>query len=352
MMKPELSIIVPTLNEAETLPLLLHDLISQQDVDFEVIVSDGGSTDATTEVAENFFLESPLSGTCLSAPRGRGRQLNAGTGIARAEWLLFLHADSRLADQHQLQRALEFMRDHQKRTGTVAAAGRFALRFESEPGGNNFALFYYETKARLGRAGCIHGDQGMLIRKIFFDQVGPFRQDLPVMEDTTLAEQVRNQGEWLLLPSEVFTSARRFASEGWCARQTLNALMMNFLAIGWLDFFARAPEIYQQQDKTKPLQLAPFFRLIGELLSVMSARQRRSLWLATGAYVRGQAWQLGLALDCRKAYKKNAEHLRRAGPWLNWFDRWFDPLTNHRAGCAVTALLVRLWFARQLGRCP
>ncbi len=255
MMKPELSIIVPTLNEAETLPLLLHDLISQQNVDFEVIVSDGGSTDATTEVAENFFLESPLTGTCLSAPRGRGRQLNAGTGIARAEWLLFLHADSRLADQNQLRQALEFMQDHQKRTGTVAAAGRFALRFESEPGGNNFALFYYETKARLGRTGCIHGDQGMLIRKNFFDQVGPFREDLPVMEDTTLAEQVRNQGEWLLLPGEVFTSARRFVTEGWRARQTLNALMMNFLAIGWLDFFARAPEVYQQQDKTRPLQL-------------------------------------------------------------------------------------------------
>src|SRR5210317_1095245 len=175
-MKPELSIIVPTLNEAETLPLLLQDLISQQDVDFEVIVSDGGSTDATTEVAENFFLESPLAGTCLSAPRGRGRQLNAGTVIARAEWLLFLHADSRLAGQHQLQRALEFMQDHLRRTGKVAVAGRFALRFEPEPYGNNFALFYYETKARLGRAGCIHGDQGMLIRKTFFAQVGPFRQ--------------------------------------------------------------------------------------------------------------------------------------------------------------------------------
>jgi len=87
-------------------------------------------------------------------------------------------------------------------------------------------------------------------------------------------------------------------------------------------------------------------------LSVMSARQRRSLWLATGAYVRGQAWQLGLSLDCRKAYQNKAEHLQRPGPWLNWFDRWFDPLTNHRVGYAVTALLVRLWFARQLGRYP
>jgi len=213
-------------------------------------------------------------------------------------------------------------------------------------------LFYYETKARLGRAGCIHGDQGMLIRKAFFDQVGPFREDLPVMEDTTLAEQIRNQGEWLLLPGEIATSARRFEVEGWRARQTLNALMMNFLAIGWLDFFAMAPEVYRQQDKTRPLQLAPFYHLINELLSRMPSRQRRSLWMATGAYVRSQAWQLGLFLDCRKAYRNHAGHLRKPGRWLNWFDRWFDPLTNHRVGCAVTALLVRLWFARQLGRYP
>jgi len=126
--------------------------------------------------------------------------------------------------------------------------------------------------------------------------------------------------------------------------------MMNFLAGGWLDFFVKAPEIYQHQDKAEPLQLAPFYRLIQELLSKMNSRQRWSLWMATGAYVRGQAWQIGLALDCRKAYRSNLEHLQKPGRWLNWFDRWFEPLTNHRPGCFITALLVRLWFAVQLRR--
>lgn len=349
MLTSELSIIIPTLNEAETLPMLFSDLAGQKNVDIEIIVSDGGSVDSTIEVAKRFFSENDLSWTCLVGPKGRGRQLNAGAAAASSDWLLFLHADSRLPDCAQLQLALQYMRSYQDRTGT-AIAGRFALRFESASGGQSFGLFYYQTKARLGRAGCVHGDQGMLIRNSFFDQVGPFREDLPVMEDTTLAEQIRNQGKWLLLPGEIVTSARRFEIEGWRPRQTLNALMMNFLAVGWLDFFAKAPKVYQQQDKAGPLQLAPFYRLIDELLSKLTFRQRWSLWMATGTYVRGQAWQIGLVLDCRKAYRNNLDHLQKPGCWLNRFDRWFEPLTNHRIGCFVTALLVRLWFAVQLRR--
>lgn len=350
MRQPDLSIIVPTLNEASTLPLLFADLAGQKGIDVEVIVSDGGSADATAEVAKKFFAGKELSGTCLVGPAGRGRQLNAGAAAASADWLLFLHADSRLPDRSQLQRALNFMQNLQKRSGAETTAGRFALRFARQPGDHSFALFYYESKARLGRVGCIHGDQGMLFRKTFFAKVGPFREDLPVMEDTALAEQVRKLGEWLLLPGEIITSVRRFATEGWYARQTLNALMMNFLAIGWLDFFAKAPAVYQQQDNTRPLQLAPFYQLIDELLCCLPAQQSRALWRATGTYVRGQAWQIGLALDCRKAYRKNLEPLQRPGHWLNWFDRWFDPLTNHRLGCVIAGLLVRLWFVRQLRR--
>lgn len=351
MSQPDLSIIVPTLNEAQALPLLFADLAGQKGVALEVIVSDGGSADSTAEVAKKLFSAKDLSGTCLVGPAGRGRQLNAGAAAAGADWLLFLHADSRLPDQSQLLHSLKYLQDYQKKTGTDTSAGRFALRFEREPGDDSFALFYYESKAQLGRAGCVHGDQGMLCRKTFFDKVGPFREDLPVMEDTSLAEQVRQHGEWLLLPGEIITSARRFATEGWRARQTLNALMMNFLAIGWLDFFTKAPEVYQQQDKTCPLQLAPFFQLIDELLSLMPAQQSRALWLATGAYVRSQAWQLGLFLDCRMAYRKNLAPLQQPGRWLNCCDRWFDPLTNHRLGNLISALLVRFWFALQLRRC-
>ena len=120
---------------------------------------------------------------------------------------------------------------------------------------------------------------------------------------------------------------------------------MNFLAIGWYDFFAEAPRIYRQQAKTQALQLKPFFDLIAKLLGNMSRQRRCRLWMATAAYVRGQAWQIGLWLDCRKAYRQGL----REPPlnWVNWFDRWFDAVTDNCMGKFLTALLVRFWFMLQ-----
>lgn len=346
---PELSIIIPTLNEAELLPLLLSDLLLQQEINFEVIVTDGGSADATCTIADEFFSTQQLTGLCVNGPKGRGRQLNAGVGVAKAEWLLFLHADSRLGDVLQLRTAVDFMKQHLERQPQQVIAGRFVLNFDTQGLADNFGFYFYEAKARLGRPGCIHGDQGMLISKTSMRELGPFRQDLPVMEDTCFAEAVGACGQWLLLPGMITTSARRFQVEGFKTRQTLNALMMNFLAIGWLDFFVRAENLYRQQDRTQPLPLLPFFQLISDLLARMPRRQRWGIWYATGGYVRSQAWQLGFALDCRQAYRRGEDQGPRTTPWLNGFDRWFEPLTNHCPGRILTALLVRAWFAWQLG---
>jgi rSAM/selenodomain-associated transferase 2 len=348
MTPPELSIIIPTLNEAESLPLLLADLVQQREVAFEIVVSDGGSVDSTCTVAEDLLASGQLFGVCVVGPCGRGRQLNLGVKAAKADWLLFLHADSRIRDVFQLRKALDFICEYQQQQPGVMTAGRFSLEFDKRADENRFGLFYYEAKARLGRPGSIHGDQGMLMTRACLQEAGSFREDLPVMEDTSIAEVIRASGQWLLLPGVIVTSARRFQVEGINARQTLNALMMNFLAIGWFDFFLSAPEIYRQQDRTQPLQLLPFFMLIRDLLGKMPIRQRWGIWLATGGYVRSQAWQLGFALDCRKAYQQGAEPGQQTDAWLKWFDRWFEPLTNHCVGHVLTALLVRLWFSWQL----
>ncbi len=348
MSKFDLSIIIPVLNEAGSLPLLFSDLARQTGVPFEVIVADGDSTDATVSIAREWFDSGRLSGRCLTGPPGRGRQLNAGAKTATTEWLLFIHADSRLHDAQHLQKAMAYLASCQKTAGSDDLAGRFALSFETPGGQKGFGLNYYEIKARLGRVGCcIHGDQGMLIKRSFFNRIGPFREDLPVMEDTSLAEIIREQGQWVLLPVEIVTSARRFQTEGLKARQTLNALMMNFLSIGWLDFFVHAPELYRRQDKSAPLDLKPFFELIRELLNQLPLRDRLRLWLATGRYVRGQAWQLGLLLDCRRSSRDGNLNPQLNGSWLNWFDRWFDPVTDNLVGNVLSAMLVRSWFACQ-----
>ncbi len=348
MSLPELSIIIPTLNEADTLPLLLDDLGRQADINIQVIVSDGGSADATCERAETVFASGQLCGSCCRGPSGRGRQLNAGAMVAKSDWLLFLHADSRLDDPGQLKTALDVLTKHHEQSVSDSSAGRFALRFDAQERDADFGLYFYQAKAQLGRFGCIHGDQGMLMTKAFFQRVGPFREDLPVMEDTSLAEIIHTQGQWLLLPGEIVTSARRFRAEGIKARQTLNALMMNFRSIGWLEFFDKSPDLYRQQDRSQPLRLRPFFSLIRTLLDAMPFKDRWHLWMATGGYVRSQAWQIGLAMDCRRAFAQGLGPGEQGDRWLRWFDHSFEPMTNHVVGRAVTALLVRTWFSWQL----
>src|SRR3954462_14416162 len=83
-----LSVVIPTLNEADRLPGVLAALRSQAG---EIIVADGGSTDGTARIAQR------AGALIVEAPRGRGSQLRAASAAASADWLLFLHADCRLA---------------------------------------------------------------------------------------------------------------------------------------------------------------------------------------------------------------------------------------------------------------
>jgi hypothetical protein len=190
----------------------------------------------------------------------------------------------------------------------------------------------------------------LLLSRSFFTELGGFDEALPLLEDTRFAEAAREAGELLLLPAEIIASSRRFESEGLLPRQVLNALVMNFAAIGWDDFFRAAPEVYRRQDRTRPLELLPFLRLVRMLLQPLPRRARFRLWYGTGVYVRSQGWQLGFALDCRRNFRNGWASGAGPTPCLNRFDRWFDRLTDHPPGRLATALLVRAWFALTLLR--
>lgn len=349
---PELSIIVPTLNEAEALPGLFSMLTAQRDVAFEVILSDGGSTDGTVERAGRLGEEAPFACTVLKGERGRARQLNAGAGTARGETLLFLHADSFLVDSLALRRSLDALSAVIADGGDEKVAGHFALRFDRRDESPSPAYRYYEFKARLDRPGCTHGDQGFMLLCAFFRNVGPFDESLPLLEDTRLAEKIRSEGRWLLLPAEIRTSARRFETEGLYERQLLNALIMNFAAIGWDAFFRAVPGIYRGQDGAGRLRLHPFLNAIRELLRPLPWRERCRLWYETGRFVRANAWQLALALDVRRNFRRGVPLEEMTNPALDLFDRWFDRLTDHPPGRLVATALVRCWFfliCRRLG---
>lgn len=332
----ELSIIVPILNEAQQLPDFLQNLRTQRDVSFDVILCDGGSTDGSLE-----WLQFQAGVSVLVAAPGRGRQLNRGIAVARGQWLLLLHADSRFYDELALRHGLDWLR----RTGNVQVAGHFALSFRDMGEQSAGAYDFYQRKARLGRAETIHGDQGFLLHRQLAQRLGGLREDLPAMEDTDYAERLRQVGQWQLLPAEISTSARRFVAEGLWQRQLLGALLMCFRQIGWDEFFVQAPAVYRQQSRTDRLQLAPFFDLISELLKKRPFSERWRLWLATGNYVRGHAWQLLFAVDAWRARRQGRGLAATATPWLSFGEPIFDLLTDHPGGRFVTALLVRIWFS-------
>ncbi|GAB6082161.1 TIGR04283 family arsenosugar biosynthesis glycosyltransferase [Desulfuromonas carbonis] len=340
---PQLSIIVPLLNEEETLPGLLANLGGQYGVRIELILCDGGSTDGTLELCRQATAAPNVNARLVLSPAGRGQQMNAAARVATAATLLFLHADSRFSSPLALSEALAAYRRARSASGPGPLAGHFRLCF-SGPGADTAPYYFYSCKAQSGRPGTIHGDQGFLIGRKAFCEMGGFLESLPFLEDHRFAERVLATGDWLLLPAEILTSTRRFHREGLLQRQVLNALVMNFAAIGWELFFAEVPGLYRQQDTTAKLQLLPFLNRIRELLATLPVAERRRLWRRTGGYVRSQGWQLGLALDCRA--NRRAGHAPGAGPtpWLQWFDRWFEQITDHPPGRALTTVLVFCWF--------
>lgn len=344
MSAPELSIVVPVLNERETVSDLFETLASQQDVDFELLLVDGGSTDGTLDAAETQRSRLPRPMQLFSAPSGRAHQLNFGAGRAGADLLLFLHVDSLLPDPAALRRALDAYRTWREKEPALPLGGHFALEFRRANSPYSFGYYFWEWKARLARPGCTHGDQGLLLDRATFSRVGPFDPNALLAAETLLADRLREAGRLRLLPARLQTSARRFEIEGLAARQTLNALLMNFAAIGWDGYFAAARNIYRLQHDTARLELAPYLQLISAQLDQLEPGERRRLWLATGRYVRSQAWQIPFAIDARRAFRRGLKVDFCRTPCLAFHDRWFDLLTDNRIGYAFAALLTRVWF--------
>jgi rSAM/selenodomain-associated transferase 2 len=151
----------------------------------------------------------------LEAPRGRARQMNAGAAAARSDWLLFLHADSRLSSGWR--GAIE---EAHRGGSFVAGCYRFALDSPSA-----FArVVELGVRLRVALFGLPYGDQALFVRRKSFEDVGGFT-DLPIMEDVDFIRRMHREGSLFRSSRCVVTSARRWERDGWVSR-TLRHLVL------------------------------------------------------------------------------------------------------------------------------
>ena len=196
-MKPALSIVIPALNEAAGIEATLRALQPLRARGVELVLADGGSGDGTAALAR------PWVDAVVDAPRGRALQMNAGAALARAEVLLFLHADTRLpplADVLVLQAV-----------ATGACWGRFDVRIEGRPWVLRVVATLMNLRSRA--SGIATGDQAIFVTREAFDRVGGFPAQ-PLMEDVEISRRLKRLGRPACLSAKVCTSGRRWEQRG------------------------------------------------------------------------------------------------------------------------------------------
>ncbi|UWQ25889.1 TIGR04283 family arsenosugar biosynthesis glycosyltransferase [Leisingera aquaemixtae] len=204
-MPAPVSIVIPTLNAAEELPACLEHLMEGLGAGLirELIITDGGSADETRAIAQAAGAE------WISGAPSRGGQLRRGCAAARGDWLLVLHADTRLEPGWAAAAAQHV----QEGPGHPAY---FRLRFRARGLLPAWVAGWANFRARL--FGLPYGDQGLLIRRQDYEAAGGY-PDQPLMEDVAL---VRRLEGLTALPSAALTSAARYQRAGWLRRGTRN----------------------------------------------------------------------------------------------------------------------------------
>lgn len=219
-----LSIIVPTLNEAEQIENTLLALQELRLYGSEVIVADGGSTDDT------MFLAAPLADKVLRTPRGRASQMNAGAAVTEGNVLLFLHADTLLPDRADLLILVGLAT-----SGRVW--GRFDVHITGQPLMLKVVAWMMNWRSRL--TSIATGDQAMFVQRDAFITVGGF-PDQPLMEDIELSVRLKRFSPPLCLSTQVVTSGRRWESRGvWRTMLLMWGLRLSYFIGVRVDMLAR-----------------------------------------------------------------------------------------------------------------
>src|ERR671933_816562 len=216
-----ISVVIPTLDAEASLVETLAALVPAvpEGLVREAVVADGGSMDATREIAD------AAGCRVVSAARGRGAQLAAGAAVARWPWLLFLHADTVLEEGWRRE-AGRFIERADRQGGEAAASFAFAL----DDFGARARWLEAAAMARCKLFGLPYGDQGLLISRRLYERLGGFRP-LPLMEDVDLVRRIGRR-RLTLLRTRAVTSAARYRRDGYASRAARNAVCLGLYFAG------------------------------------------------------------------------------------------------------------------------
>lgn len=222
-MKSTISIVIPILNEAETIRLLLQHLIenSSKINIAEIIVVDGGSTDGSQQIlndvtssaverqgkgVDRVYTELGRSDRpdiqMLNSERGRAKQMNAGAKIVTGNILYFLHADSfppKNFDELIL---------NEVKNGNLA--GCFRLKFDS----NHWWLRLVSWLTQFRWRACRGGDQSQFIATSLFNDIGGFNERFTIYEDNILINELYTRKQFVVINKRIKTSARLYERHG------------------------------------------------------------------------------------------------------------------------------------------
>lgn len=193
-----ISIIIPTYNEAEQIANTINAVKNNAAAhEFEIITVDGGSSDATVEIAK-------ANGAIaiLGDKKGRAAQMNFGALMANGDILYFLHADSIPPRNFISQILNEYLKGF--------SSGCFRLQFD-------YSHWFLKANAwftRFNVNAVRFGDQSLFVTKEVFQKAAGFREDLYMMEDQEIIHRLKRYGKFTVINDVVITSARKYHDNG------------------------------------------------------------------------------------------------------------------------------------------
>ena len=190
----KISIIIPTINEANNLPLLLSDLSSIQK-EGEIIIVDCGSEDKTVDIANIYGAK-----VYKSEERNRGLQLNIGAKNSKGDWLIFLHADTRLTHDW-------FKKINSFLNGDKNYIYYFKFKINHEK--IIFRVLEILVNLRSQFFKQPYGDQGLVIHRTTYFKNNGFRK-IPLMEDVDFLRRLKNKKKLKQLNLPIFISSRKW----------------------------------------------------------------------------------------------------------------------------------------------